>query len=102
MDPLAHLQSPFFTDTHRELATRVCVWAHEHQGNAEHAEDRDAVDARCRHLVRELGREGLLRYCIRAEDGGALADFDVRSVGLIRETLAWHDPLADFSFRSGA
>ena len=98
MEPFAHLQSPFFTDTHRELAARVRVWAHEHQGDAEQSEERDAVDARCRHLVQELGREGLLRYCIRAEDGGALADFDVRSLALIRETLAWHDPLADFAF----
>jgi acyl-CoA dehydrogenase len=98
MEPLAHLQSPFFADPHRELATRVRAWAHAHRGEAEHSEDRDAVDARCRHLVRELGREGLLRYCIRAADGGALADFDVRSLALLRETLAWHDPLADFAF----
>jgi acyl-CoA dehydrogenase len=98
MEPLAHLQSPFFTDTHRELATGVRAWAHEHGAGAEHSEDRDAVDARCRHLVRELGREGLLRYCTRAADGGALKDFDVRSLSLIREILAWHDPLADFAF----
>jgi len=98
MEPLAHLQSPFFADTHRKLAARVRVWAHEHRGDAEHSEDRDAVDARCRHLVQELGHEGLLRYCIRGADGGALADIDVRSLALIRETLAWHDPLADFAF----
>ena len=39
-----------------------------------------------------------MRYCIRGADGGALADIDVRSLALIRETLAWHDPLADFAF----
>lgn len=98
MEPLAHLQSPFFSDTHRELATRVRTWVHEHRGEAVHSEDRDAVDARCRRLVQALGGHGLLRYCIRGADGGALADFDVRSLALIRETLAWYDPLADFAF----
>jgi acyl-CoA dehydrogenase len=98
MEALAHLQSPFFADSHRDLATRVHAWAQAHRAEAEHSEDRDAVDARCRNLVQELGREGLLRYCIRAADGGALEDFDVRSLALIRETLAWHDPLADFAF----
>jgi alkylation response protein AidB-like acyl-CoA dehydrogenase len=45
-----------------------------------------------------LGSAGFLRYCIRAQDGGVLADFDVRSLAILRETLAWHDPLADFAF----
>jgi alkylation response protein AidB-like acyl-CoA dehydrogenase len=66
--------------------------------STEHTEDRDTVDAACRRLVQDLGRAGFLRYCIRAEDGGALPEFDVRSLALMRETLAWHDALADFAF----
>ena len=98
MQPLPHLGTPFFDDAHRKLAERARTWAAEHIGTAARAEDRATVDAACRKLVQDLGRAGLLRYCVRAADGGELADFDVRSVALLRETLAWHDPLADFSF----
>jgi len=35
---------------------------------------------------------------VRADDGGAAADFDVRSIALIRESLARFDGLADFAF----
>lgn len=98
MQPLPHLNTPFFDAQHRELAARVRAWAHDHTGEANRSEERAATDAACRDLVQNLGRAGLLRYCIRAQDGGALADFDVRSLALIRETLAWHDALADFAF----
>jgi len=98
MEPLAHLETPFFDAAHREIAARARAWAHEHLGEAAPCEDRDAVDARCRNLAQGLGSAGFLRYCIRAEDGGALPEFDVRSLALLRETLAWHDPLADFAF----
>ena len=59
---------------------------------------RDAVDARCRQIVASLGAAGLTRYCVRREFGGALPDFDARAICLIRETLAYHDGLADFAF----
>jgi len=98
MQPLPHLDTPFFDAAHRELAIRARTWALEHIGDSARAEDRATVDAACRKLVKNLGRAGILKYCIRAEDGGALADFDVRSLALIRETLACHDPLADFAF----
>ena len=35
---------------------------------------------------------------MRKEFGGALQEFDARAIGLIRETLAFHDGLADFAF----
>ena len=98
MQPLAHLDMPFFAAEHRELAARVRDFAHARAHDAERAEDRSATDAACRKLVQDLGLAGLLRYCIRAEDGGAHKDFDVRSLALIRESLAWHDALADFAF----
>jgi acyl-CoA dehydrogenase len=56
------------------------------------------VDRRCRELVGRLGKAGLLRHCLRAADGGVGEDFDARSICLLRETLAQHDGLADFSF----
>jgi len=98
VEPLAHLDSPLFAAAHRDLAARARVWAEARGGAAGRCEDRDAVDAQCRNLVQDLGRAGFLRYCIREADGGALPDFDVRSLALMRETLAWHDPLADFAF----
>jgi acyl-CoA dehydrogenase len=48
--------------------------------------------------VSALGAGGWLRYCVPAAHGGALEDLDVRSIALIRETLARHSGLADFSF----
>jgi acyl-CoA dehydrogenase len=108
------LEWPFFTDAHRELAARVDSWAGQRfaahpTGGVDasraggsgavgsgggHAEDRDSVDAACRQLVRDLGRGGWTRYSVPAE----AAAFDVRALALIRETLAWHDGLADFAF----
>jgi alkylation response protein AidB-like acyl-CoA dehydrogenase len=98
------LEWPFFEPAHRELAERVDRWAAEHLANRAHAEDRASVDAACRDLVRALGLAGLTRYSV-PDDGGrapgqstAAAPFDVRALALIRETLAWHDGLADFVF----
>ena len=61
-------------------------------GGGAHAEDRASVDAACRELVRDLGRAGWTRYSVPADA------FDVRALALIRETLAYHDGLADFAF----
>ncbi len=40
----------------------------------------------------------MTRYCVPEKFGGALPDFDARSICLIRETLAYYDGLADFAF----
>jgi acyl-CoA dehydrogenase len=48
--------------------------------------------------VQALGRGGWTRYSVPAESGAAAGRFDVRALTLIRETLAWHDALADFAF----
>nr|WP_243406262.1 acyl-CoA dehydrogenase family protein [Sphingosinicella sp. YJ22] len=58
----------------------------------------DDVDAECRALVKKLGDGGWLRYCVPAAYGGALESLDVRSLALIRETLARHHGLADYAF----
>lgn len=99
----AFLDWPFFDDSHRELAGRLCDWAAAHLGGPPAAEDRDSIDGACRRLVRDLGRSGWLRYCapgaaadVAAGAGGAV--FDVRALALIRQILARHDALADFAF----
>lgn len=83
------LDWPFFEERHRELAEALEVWAAAHL-----PVDHHDVDAACRALVAMLGAGGWLRHSGAAE-GERL---DVRSLCLIRETLARHDGLADFAF----
>lgn len=90
--PTAHLELPFFDDTHRALANQLVAWAREQQ--VDEADDRAA----CREWVRRLGAGGWLRYCVAAEHGGALPALDSRALVVLRETLAYHSPLADFAF----
>ena len=92
------LQWPFFDEPHRRLAAEAGEWAAANLADGAHPSGRDAVDARCRELVSGLGRAGLLRHCLRAADGGASAEFDARSICLLRQTLSYHDGLADFAF----
>jgi acyl-CoA dehydrogenase len=57
------------------------------------------VDADCRNLVVALGKGQWLRYAVAGQQyGGAKDTIDTRSICLIRETLARHHGLADFSF----
>jgi acyl-CoA dehydrogenase len=92
------MQWPFFDEAHRRLAQEAETWAAASLANGEPPSERSAVDARCRELVSGLGRAGLLRHCLRAADGGIAADFDARSICLLRRTLSCHDGLADFAF----
>ena len=92
------LDLPFFTPAHRDLADRVDSWARQRFARSSHTEDRDCVDTACRELVRDLGRAGWTRYSVPIEAEAPVAEFDVRALALIRETLAWHDGLADFAF----
>ena len=87
MDRFAHLQWPFFDPPHATLSRAVDTWACAHLGYA-HGDDADAV---CRRLVKDLGAAGYLKYCVNETP-------DVRSIALIREILAYHAGLADFSF----
>ena len=101
MDAAHPLAWPFFAPEHRELAGRVQAWAAQHLAVPPATEDATALAASCRALARALGEAGWTRHSIA--DPGAPADslgarFDVRTLALIRETLARHDALADFVF----
>jgi acyl-CoA dehydrogenase len=88
------LDWPFFDESHRLLADELEAWC-----GSELRESHGAnVDEECRVLVRKLGTGGWLRYCVPAAYGGARETLDVRSLALIRETLARHSGLADFAF----
>jgi len=88
MNRFAHYEWPFFESRHAALAREADTWA-SRLGYA-HGEDTDAV---CRRLVADLGKSGYLKHCA---PGGA--EFDVRSIALLRETFAYHAGLADFAF----
>ena len=88
------LDWPFFDDGHRRLADELDQWCAAELKDT-HGDD---VDAECRALVRKLGEGGWLRYCVPAAYGGFHDTLDVRSLALIRETLARHSGLADFAF----
>ena len=87
-----HLTLPFFDDVHRELARDLSAWAA--QQDIDESDDRAA----CREWVRALGDAGFLRWCVPASHGGALPALDSRALVVLRETLAFYSPLADFAF----
>jgi acyl-CoA dehydrogenase len=87
-----HLDWPFFTDAHRELAERAAEWVRPQR--IDHADP----DKACRAWVRALGEAGFLQHCVPAAHGGALGTIDSRALCLLRETFAGHDALADFAF----
>jgi acyl-CoA dehydrogenase len=89
MSDTSFLDWPFFEPRHRELASALEDWCAAHLPVAH-----DDVDAACKGLVSMLGNDGWLRHS-GAREGERL---DVRTLCLIRETLARHDGLADFAF----
>ena len=86
------LNWPFFEDHHRALAAQLEDWATDKLASVDHSD----TDTACRHLVTQLGQAGILNHS--ANDPANPGTLDVRSLCLIRETLARHDGLADFAF----
>ncbi len=89
MADTSFLEWPFFDAQHRALAAELESWSGAHL-----PVDHHDVDGACRGLVTALGAGGWLQHSAAGE-GERL---DVRSLCLIRETLARHDGLADFAF----
>lgn len=86
------LHWPFFETRHRDLAAGLDAWATTELAAIDHCD----TDMACRDLVATLGRGGWLEHAAMDPEGAS--PLDVRSLCLIRETLARHDGLADFSF----
>lgn len=80
---------PFFEDKHRALAHELELWASSNLNAIDHTD----ADGACQALVTSLGEAGYLNHTA-TEDG----QLDVRSLCIIRETLARYDGLADFAF----
>ena len=90
--PQAQWELPFFNQHHHTLALGLADWA-----GAQRVDESDDRRA-CREWVHQLGEAGWLRYCVPAAHGGALDKLDSRALVILRETLAFHSPLADFAF----
>jgi acyl-CoA dehydrogenase len=86
---------PFFDDRHRQFARELTAWA---ENEIHPLVDHHDVDASCRRLVRRLGEAGWLRAAVPQAYGGLYPSYDVRTLCLARETLAYRDGLADFAF----
>ena len=92
----SYLDWPFFEPSHRALAAEAEGWA---AGEGRRiGESGGSLDDTCRALVRSLGASGLGAHAVVAPHGGRYERLDVRSLCLIRETLARHSALADFAF----
>ncbi|MBU2485939.1 MAG: acyl-CoA dehydrogenase family protein [Alphaproteobacteria bacterium] len=93
MSDRSFLQWPFFDESHRDLADRVDAWATRELADLDHSN----VDETCKALVRALGEAGWLKLSA-VDPADERSKIDVRSLCIMRETLARHDGLADFAF----
>jgi acyl-CoA dehydrogenase len=87
---------PFFEARHRALAAELETWTAAEIAPLQH--DESDADELVRRLVGLLGAAGWLRHAVPAPYGGSREKLDVRSLCLIRETLARSAGLADFAF----
>lgn len=85
------LDWPFFDNKHRELRDAIEIWCCDNLP-ADHSD----TDAACIKLVSDLGKAGFLK--LSAVDPADPKPLDVRSLCIMRETLARHDGLGDFAF----
>lgn len=95
MADTSYLDWPFFESRHRILAQELDAWAGR---NLPGLVDEHDVDTSCRRIVEALGSAGWLVYAAPDVDGPVPQAFDLRSICLIRETLARHAAIADFAF----
>jgi acyl-CoA dehydrogenase len=95
MPDRSFLAWPFFDERHSALVGEVERFAADALSNV--AEDAE-VGAACRMLVGRLAEAGLLRHAVPAAWGGSSERLDVRTLCLVRETLARFAALADFAF----
>ena len=107
-----HTDLPFFDNAHRQLIEGLLPWT-----EAQQVDERDDRAA-CREWVRRLGQAGWLRFCVPSINWGQIPincpqknsgnylesdpnyfrQLDSRTLVLLRESLAYYSPLADFAF----
>lgn len=98
MSDTSYLDWPFFDDTHRAFARDLARAAAKETPAWEHLIAHETVDVASATLARRFGQAGWLKHVVPAPHGGARDTLDVRTLCLARETLAYHNGLADFAF----
>lgn len=93
--PRGHLDWPFYGPEHRALAAELDAFI---QGGGLGHIDHHDTDGACKTLVATLGAAGFLRHCVPRAFGGMTDQIDSRALCVMRETLGYHDGLADFAF----
>lgn len=96
MPDRSFLAWPFFEEEHRKLARELQSWEKPNALVLEQPPG-EGLDEHCRTLVRSFGNR-FLKYTVPYPFGGHKKRLDVRSLCLIRESLAYHSGLADFAF----
>jgi len=93
MSDKTYLHWPFFEEKHRQLSADLEDWCAKNLSNIDHSD----TDELCKSLVSALGKAGWCQYSgVDPVDSSSV--LDVRSLCLIRETLARNEGLADFAF----
>ncbi len=87
-----HLDWPFFGSAHADWAAKLDAFA---KSPALAGVDHSDTDNACRALVKALGKAGLLEAAVSLTGDEGI---DSRKLCIARETLAYHDGLADFAF----
>jgi acyl-CoA dehydrogenase len=95
MPDLSFLHWPFLGPEYSVLRDKVARFS---ENDLSTLIDHHDIDGTCRRIVAALGSTGISRYAVTAPFGGRHDRLDVRSLCLIRETLAYHSGLADFAF----
>ncbi len=91
---------PFFDASHRDLGAAIESWAEREKDllEADHGASTEEVDHACAALLKALARGGFLDLVVPSAYGGRFERLDVRSLCLMRESLARRSGLADFVF----
>lgn len=95
MPDRSFLNWPFFAPEHRERAEKLRDYIANAAG---FGVDHHDVDASCRRIVKSLGEAGVLKAVAPEAYGGERSGYDVRTLCLTREILAYSEGLADFAF----
>jgi acyl-CoA dehydrogenase len=95
MPDRSFLNWPFFDDHHRKLAADLESWCEREMHDFDPGAD---IDNACRKIIKKFGDAGWLKYSVPKTGGGIHEHLDVRSICIIRETLARRSGLAEFSF----
>ncbi|MCC6927710.1 MAG: acyl-CoA dehydrogenase family protein [Gemmatimonadaceae bacterium] len=92
------LDWPFFDTSHRDFARSLRRFAELEVDAWEELIASESVDVASMTLALRFGQGGWLQHVVPAAHGGARDTLDVRTLCLARETLAYHNGLADFAF----